>query len=416
MRRLCLCFLWGAVWLLGQSNPSVRELARRYQQAPTAPETVTALRQMATEELLQKGTAAFSEGDTYLYVVRSATEPEFWLDDQRGPQMRRVDADLWAVSGQMETGRSHWLRYRLNGKWAGGKNDVPAFPAEAYAQPGVPQGTLHGPFTQQSKIYEGMTTQYWVYAPAQYNASQPAALMVWQDGQGLTRREGGTQLLNVVDNLTHQKRIPVIVHVLIAPGQVGERRMRSILYDTVDDTYPRYLRDEILPEVYSKWNIRRDAYSRAIAGNSSGGICAFNAAWQQPDQFSRVLSRIGSFTSIQWKPNVQDGGHEFPNMVRKGPKKNLRVWLQDGAQDLENTHGSWPLQNIQMANSLKMRDYDFHLSWGNGSHNGAHGNSQSAEELTWLWRDYNPSRTEQQYEMEESERKLPLFRVALEER
>jgi len=42
--------------------------------------------------------------------------------------------------------------------------------------------------------------------------------------------------------------------------------------------------------------------------------------------------------------------------------------LQDGSEDLENDHGSWPLQNIQMTNSLKMREYDFHFSWGGGSH------------------------------------------------
>jgi enterochelin esterase family protein len=89
------------------------------------------------------------------------------------------------------------------------------------------------------------------------------------------------------------------------------------------------------------------------------------------------------------------------------------VWLQDGSEDLENEHGSWPLQNIQMTNSLKLRDYDFHLSWGGGSHNAAHGNSELPEELAWLWRDYDPRKTEQTYTMDPAEKTKPMFRAKI---
>jgi enterochelin esterase family protein len=187
--------------------------------------------------------------------------------------------------------------------------------------------------------------------------------------------------------------------------------MRSVQYDTVNDTYARFLRDEILVEAGKKWNLRTDGYIRAIAGDSSGGICAFNVAWHQPDQFSRVLSRIGSFTSIQWKPGVIDGGNVYPNKVRKEPKRNIRVWLQDGPGDLENTHGSWPFQNLQMANSLKLREYDFHFSWGNGTHSRNGGHAELPEEMIWLWRDYDPARTAQAYTMDPAEKDKPYYRV-----
>ncbi len=42
--------------------------------------------------------------------------------------------------------------------------------------------------------------------------------------------------------------------------------------------------------------ITDDPEGRGICGSSSGGICAFNAAWQRPDQFRKVYSTIGSFT------------------------------------------------------------------------------------------------------------------------
>ena len=122
--------------------------------------------------------------------------------------------------------------------------------------------------------------------------------------------------------------------------------MRSTLYDTVSDRYARFLRDEILADVGAQYNLRKDAYSHAITGLSSGGICSLNAAWQMPDQFSRVISWIGSFTCIQWKedPANPDGGQDYPEKILREPKRNIRVWLQDGSNDMENPkYGSWPI-------------------------------------------------------------------------
>jgi enterochelin esterase-like enzyme len=85
------------------------------------------------------------------------------------------------------------------------------------------------------------------------------------------------------------------------------------------------------------------------SGASSGGICAFNAAWQMPDQFSRVITRIGSFVAIQWKEDpaaAAVGGQDYPEKVLRELKRNLRVWLQDGVNDMEDNffgsrYGSW---------------------------------------------------------------------------
>ena len=165
------------------------------------------------------------------------------------------------------------------------------------------------------------------------------------------------------------------------------------------------------PEVAKTYNMRKDSYSHAICGSSIGRDCRIQCGWQMPDLFSRVLSTVGTFASIQWYPGTQEGGHAFPFMVRKEPKRNLRVWLQDGSEDLENAHGSWPMQNIQMANSLKMREYDFHFTFGNGAHSGAHAQSQLPQALTWLWRDYDPSSTEQVFKIDPEEKTKPLFRV-----
>ena len=360
-------------------------------------------------EDIASGTAFASEQGSFLFAIKMERAPKLYIDEVPGPKLEKF-GDVWTAKAKLETGIVHSFHYEVDGKKFGGKSDIPAYGPESYEQPGVPRGSLSEKIVHTSKVYPGLVSDYWIYVPSQYDASKPAAVMVWQDGQGMTTRDT-SRSQNVFDNLTHKKKIPVMIHIFISPGMVGARAWRSIEYDTVDNTYPRFLLDEILPEVAKKYTLRTDGYSRAIAGNSSGGICAFNAAWQQPGQFTRVLSRIGSFTSIQWKPGVIDGGNVYPNKIRKEPKRNIRAWLQDGWNDLENNHGSWPLQNIQMANSLKMMNYDFHLSWGRGTHNGSHGNAELPEAMEWLWRDYDSSRTSQEFEQEAVEKNKPMFRV-----
>jgi enterochelin esterase-like enzyme len=170
----------------------------------------------------------------------------------------------------------------------------------------------------------------------------------------------------------------------------------------------------VLPEVEKTYKLRQDGYSRAIAGESSGGICAFNVAWVMPDKFARVQSAVGSFTSIQWRPQEKlDGGNVYPFKVRKEPKKNIRVWMSDGSDDLENNFGSWPMQNIEMANSLKFRDYDFHFRFGTAAHGGAQASLDLPESLTWLWRDYDLKKTSQEFQIDPSEKEKPMFRVTI---
>ncbi len=314
----------------------------------------------------------------------------------------------------------------------------PPLTADSKQQPGVPTGTLSERLTHVSRIYDGMKSDYWIYVPAQYDPKVPAALMVFQDGSGYIKRDGDHPALNVLDNLIAQHRIPVMIAVFTDPGDIAaspgtptyafveaygkkwsrtlKDSMRSTEYDTVSDRYPRFLRDELLPEVARRYNIRKDAYSRAITGLSSGGICSFNAAWQMPDQFSRVITWIGSFTAIQWHedPTVPDGGQDYPEKILREPHRNLRVWLQDGANDQENPkYGSWPLANIRMANALKLKAYDSHFSFGTGPHSAGEGGAEFPEEMTWLWRNYDPAKTTETYTQDPAEASRPPFRVAI---
>jgi enterochelin esterase family protein len=389
---------------------------------------------------LEAGTAWAGHGSQFFFVVDSDAVPLLVIDNFAAKPLEQLPGThLWYATADVEpVGRLHQFHYLVNGEKFGGSLDVPAFGPLSYLEEGVPSGKLSEKIIHTSKIYDGMKSEYWIYVPAEYDAKTPAALMVFQDGGGYIHRDDIDPTLNVIDNLIAQKKIPVMICVFINPGDIadapgtptynfvkayGEKwqrtlkdSMRSTLYDTVSDRYARLLRDEILADVGAKYNLRRDAYSHAITGLSSGGICSFNAAWQMPDEFSRVISWIGSFTSIQWKedPANPDGGQDYPEKILREPKRNIRVWLQDGANDMENAkYGSWPLANIRMANSLKTKGYDFHFSFGKGTHNPGQGSAEFPEEMVWLWRDYDASKTEQEFVADPEEKNRPYFRVGI---
>ncbi len=381
---------------------------------PADPAFAAGIRSVFKDQQLLDGKAAIGRGPEFLWAIDSPKEPLLIIDDLPYRAMTRVPAtSLWFQTGHLTTGTSHTYYYTVDGIRKGGSFDLAAYGPDSYQQD-VPHGTMSEKLSFTSKIFDGMVSDYWIYVPAQYDPSSPATLMVWQDGHNFVDREGSSHLANVLDNLIAQKKIPVMIQLLVDPGKLAGASQRSLEYDTVSDRYPRFLRDELIPEIEKQYKLRPDAYSRAIAGESSGGICAFNAAWYMPDRFTRVFSRIGSFTSIQWHPGELEGGDIYPFKIRKEKnKRNIRVWLQDGSEDLENEHGSWPLQNLEMANSLKRMNYDFNLSFGSGTHNTAQGNAQMPEALTWLWRDYDPTKTSQEFTMDPAEQAKPLFRVRI---
>ena len=412
MKNLVL-FLLASSAALAQTSP-LEELVALARQGPAAP----GLKDRITRTLSARGGATVW-GQDYLFAADSPAPVTISLDNQPAVAMAQIEGStLWMLLTKMRTGLTHSYQYFSAGKPLGARGDAIGYNPDSYAKPGVPRGKTGDKQTIVSKIYDGMKSDYWVYASPGVDPAVPAPLMVWQDGQGLIGDYSRSRLFTVTENLIAQKLLPPIVHVMISPGQSTDgRAMRSIEYDTVSDRYARFLMEEVLPEVEKTYKLRPDGYSRAIGGESSGGICAFNVAWLMPDKFSRVHSAVGSFTSIQWRPEEKlEGGNVYPFKVRKEPKRNIRVWMSDGADDLENDHGSWPMQNIQMANSLKLKDYDFHFRFGTAAHGGAQAALDLPESLAWLWRDYDPKKTAQEFRIEPAEKEKPLFRVTISNR
>jgi enterochelin esterase family protein len=253
-------------------------------------------------------------------------------------------------------------------------------------RPGTRPGTVVK-HVWRSQVFPGTTRDLLVYLPAGHErTSPPARTMVFQDGTAYSRPEGEMRATMVLDNLIGAGELPPIVGVFIDPGVfppatsggAGESN-RSFEYDTLSDQYARFLTDEILPFVAAQTRISDRAEDRAICGASSGGICAFMAAWNRPDVFSKVLSHVGSFTDIR-------GGHHVHSLIRKNPRKPLRILLQGGSHDHDHPNGDWWLANLGMASALRFAGYDLEVAWTGGEHSFVNGGAILPQSLRWLWR------------------------------
>jgi enterochelin esterase family protein len=272
---------------------------------------------------------------------------------------------------------------------------------DSLEQAGVPKGEIRGPFTLPSTVYPGTQHTYWVYVPAQYVRSQPASLMVFNDGQAFKNPTGSVRAHNVLDNLIHRREIPVMIAVFINPGRRpdqpeptpqnwGDRDTnRPTEYNSLDDRYARVIVDELLPALMKDYAISNDPNRRGIGGASSGAIAAFTVAWERPNHFSKVLSIVGSFVNLR-------GGDAYPDLVLKSEKKPIRVFLQDGRNDnraiaRDGTYDQtrdWFYQNVRLANALTKKGYDVNYTWGMNRHGQAMGGAILPEMMRWLWRDH----------------------------
>lgn len=259
--------------------------------------------------------------------------------------------------------------------------------ATAQAQD-VPKGDVTKYSFENSKIFPGTFRDYWVYVPKQYDPARPACVFVCQDGVQYNAPA-------VFDQLIAKKEMPVTIGVFVMHGRVKalsdqaiDRFNRSFEYDGLGDAYARFILDEILPEVEKQRTadgreikLSKDGNDRCIAGNSSGAICAFTAAWERPDAFRRVFSAIGTYVGLR-------GGHSYPTLIRKFEPKPIRIFLEDGSNDLNIYGGDWWIANQAMERSLVFAGYEVDHKWGDGGHNGKHATEIFPDVMRWIWKDW----------------------------
>jgi gluconolactonase len=277
------------------------------------------------------------------------------------------------------------------------------YPAHPDSQPhqDTPKGSVEKFSFEQSKIFPGTLHDYWLYVPAQYDPSKPACVFVGQDGI-----QNNAPV--VFDNLIAKTEMPVTIGIFITPGVVKAaspdalaRFNRSYEYDGLGGNYVRFLLEEIFPEIEKKTTadgrlvrLSKSGNDHCIGGSSSGAICAFTAAWERPEAFTRVFSSIGTYVGLR-------GGDVYPTLIRKFEPKPIRIFLQDGSNDLNIYGGDWWMANQTMERALVFAGYEVQHVWGEGGHNGQHAGAVFPDAMRYLWKDWpqpvQPGRSKNTY-------------------
>jgi enterochelin esterase-like enzyme len=289
-----------------------------------------------------------------------------------------------------------WKAGDGDGSYSIGPMYTPA--PEQTSREGVPHGRVIT-FTMDSagsKFYPGVDAPFkrdvTVYVPAQYVPGTPAACIVSCDAYGAKNN----QLPNVLDNMIADKRLPVIVAVMIANG--GSER--SMEYDTVSGKYAEFVEAEVLPRAEKEAGvmITKDPDGRMTLGGSSGGVAAFTMAWFHPELYHRVLSYSGTFVALKRDDSAPHGAWEYhENFILKSPVKPLRVWLHvsendNGAKTSGSAYRNWIIANKRMAAVLKEKGYHYQLVYAKAAgHTDGKVIAQTyPQALEWVWKDYKP--------------------------
>lgn len=262
---------------------------------------------------------------------------------------------------------------------------------------GVPKGKFSEAKHIESQVFPGTQHTYYVYVPAQYDPSKPAALMVFNDGQAMMKEPGSVMGHNVLDNLIYRREIPVMIGVFINPGRRPDQpeppepgggwgdatTNRPTEYNTPDDKYARVMVEELMPALKKEYNLSPDPELHGIMGASSGGIAAFSTAWFRPNDFRKVITIVGSFVDLR-------GGYVFPEFVAESEKKPIRIFMQDGRNDnrnLTDPKRDWFFQNVRLMRALTAKGYEVNYTWGLNNHGQSQGGVIFPEMMRWLWRD-----------------------------
>jgi enterochelin esterase family protein len=353
----------------------------------------TVIRAFGMKNLAQGRAAAKIEQTTVVWAILDAQPATVMNEDGTliGDMIAVGDDGLQVLAREMPNVID--IRYRVE---AGGMPRMAGsahvehyqYTADSLPKADVPKGRLETFEWKDSKVFPDTVRDVTVYLPANHQAGEETCVMVWQDGTRHADPNGSMRVPLVFDNLIHQKAMPRTVGIFIDPGRKPQQKPgdkaanRGFEYDSLGDAYVRFLLEEIIPEVEKRHGtkFRPTPAAWAIGGGSSGGICAFTAAWERPDKFGKVLSWVGSFVDLR-------GGHVYPSLIRITERKPVRVYLLDGENDLDNPFGNWPLANKQMAAALKYMNYDYRMDWNQCFHGSKGMAPVLPEALRWLWRD-----------------------------
>jgi enterochelin esterase-like enzyme len=349
-----------------QSNPSQAEAL---------------IRNKFKAEDLSAGISPYKEGTTVLFAIDSASKATVTGDNFPTTDLETT-GKLQLKIVTLNDGKGTNIQYHLNGTPTAKTYNLEVYKPNPIVEtpPGGLKGELRDMGDWKSTIYSNTTRKWFIYLPPNFDPNKEYPVLVGTDAQW--DRNWQT---NALENAARNGLIPPTVGIFIEPGQnkPGNYSNRSYEYDRLSPDYSNFLLTEIFPQVQKIAKLSSKPSDRAAVGISSGGICGFTLCWQRPDQFSTVISGVGSFDNIAHGESNMEGGHNYPFLIRLTEPKPIRAFLQDGTHDIDNQFGNWFLGNAQMASALKFKGYDHQWHPGEGFHSSDHLRSIFDKALVW---------------------------------
>lgn len=249
----------------------------------------------------------------------------------------------------------------------------------------IPKGTVTDHIFTDSEIKPGSIHEYSVYIPRQYDPAKPAALFVRFDGFS-------SKYADVMDKLIAEGAMPVCIGLFSKPGYVkatlpggADRSIRCPEYDGLGSDNADFIIEELLPAAKQEHNlnISESPDMHMICGCSSGGIAAFNAAWERNDFFRRTFIVSPTFSAFR-------GGDSLPVLMRKYETKPIRTYMTVGTDDMCNAAGNWHLEALAAADAMKYANYDFKFEvFEGGKHGCGFDNAEVIEKaFRFAWNDW----------------------------
>lgn len=183
----------------------------------------------------------------------------------------------------------------------------------------IPKGKLIENIRIQSKNL-GYSLLYHIYLPFNYDKLSNIPVIYVTDGHEYMDDQKGSMVI-VLDNLIAKEIIKPIIAVFIDPRdpdslQINKRESQFLL----NEKYLKFVTEELIPIIDSKYKTDNSPNNRAILGTSYGGVCATYFAIMKPDIFNLIAIQSPAY----------GGAPRLEEIYKNSEKHNQRVFLTSG--------------------------------------------------------------------------------------
>jgi len=282
------------------------------------------------------------------FRLRAPKAAEAWLVMDYMPagtrQAMTREGDVWSVTvGPLEPGVYIYSfqvdgmtiadpvnpNVKLRARTSASMVEVPDSPPAVWEPRDVPHGTVEINW-QKSKVINGETRWIWVYTPPGYERDLKRRYPVLYLFHGANDTAGGWTLAGhanfILDNLIAEKKaVPMII--VMPFGHALPYGSTGMLTSNTD-LYEKYVLQDVMPLIESRYRVAPGRENRAIAGLSMGGGQSLTIGFRHLDLFSA----IGAFSAAV-PPEFEK---EFASVLADSKQVNARLkllWFACGRQD-----------------------------------------------------------------------------------